>query len=195
MPRITDGNSKMGAVANLSLPPVLTCNKKAPCAKRGCYAKCFRRFPIVRDTWAHNFDQWKRRPDVYERQIDDHLNEHVPSLFRWHVAGDIPDAAYWEMMLRIAEYHWDVKFLVFTKQYHFIKGRIPSNMSVVLSAWPGMPIPAGLRRRFRVAWLNDHNQPDDRIPKNALTCHGNCEACGLCWELKSIGRDVKFDRH
>ena len=195
MPTITDGNEKMGEVANISLPPVLSCNKSAPCAKCGCYAKALKRFPSCMKLWKYNWQQWHRRPDVYERQLDTYLQDNVPPLFRWHMAGDIPDASYWEMMLRLARYHWDINFLVFTKQYSLIKGKIPPNMSVVLSAWPGLPIPAALRRRFPVAWLRDHNQPDDRIPKNALNCHGNCEHCGLCWELKSIGRDVAFDRH
>lgn len=195
MPVIVDGNGKMGLVANLSLPPVISCNPDAPCAQRGCYAKSFKRFPPCVKMWTKNWRQWQRRPDVYERQVEEYLNTWEVPIFRWHVAGDIPDSDYWEMMLRIARQFPTVKFLVFTKQYDLIKGRVPSNMSVVLSAWPGLHIPVALRRRFQVAWLRDRNQPDERIPKTALECHGNCERCGICWELNNLGRDVVFNRH
>jgi len=35
---IPDGNRKMGVVPSISLPPIVTCNKEAPCTKGGCYA-------------------------------------------------------------------------------------------------------------------------------------------------------------
>jgi len=195
MPTITDGNYKMGQVASLSLPPVLSCNNDAPCARKGCYAKSFRRFPPCVKMWMRNWRQWQRRPKVYESQLVDYLTDYEPPIFRWHVSGDIPDTDYWQMMLRIARQFPYIKFLAFTKQYDLVKGRIPSNMSVVLSAWPGFHIPAKMRGRFPVAWLRDHNQPDNRIPADAIECHGNCERCGICWSLPHLGRDVVFDRH
>ena len=195
MPRIKDGNSKLGAVANLSLPPVLTCNKKAPCTVKGCYAKSLRRFPGVVRLWESNWRQWQERPLTYESQISEYLDTHELSLFRWHTSGDIPDADYWQMMLRIArKFPW-VNFLAFTKQHDLIKGRVPDNLAVVLSAWNDFHIPVKLRRRFRVAWMRDPKNPDPRIPKNALKCPGNCESCGLCWALRKLNRDVVFNKH
>lgn len=53
-------------------------------------------------------------------------------------------------------------------------------------------IPADLRSRYSVAWLDDGS---DDIPANAMPCPGNCENCGACWGLAKRGIDVKFAKH
>ena len=30
---------------------------------------------------------------------------------------------------------------------------------------------------------------------NALECPGNCETCGMCWNLKSLNKNVVFKKH
>jgi hypothetical protein len=45
----------------------------------------------------------------------------------------------------------------------------------------------------RIAWMQDGTET--RIPKGAIECHGNCETCGLCYELPRLGVDVVFHKH
>ena len=48
---ISNGNSKMGKIPSVSLPPILTCPKGTPCAKR-CYAKrIYNRYPSVKNAY------------------------------------------------------------------------------------------------------------------------------------------------
>ena len=36
---------------------------------------------------------------------------------------------------------------------------------------------------------------ETRVPEDAIRCPGNCETCGLCYELPRLGRDVVFHKH
>ena len=68
---------------------------------------------------------------------------------------------------------------------------IPTNLVLVFSSWPAMSFsnPHG----HRVAWMQDGTET--RVPKNAISCPGNCESCGMCYELDRLARDVVFHRH
>jgi len=190
-------NKKLGRVPNVSLPPRKTCNRKAGCTKAGgCYYWKFYRYSRhVRQCVEGNLRLWQKHPDQYEQKLVEFLEKRELLFFRWHVGGDIPDKKYWEMMKRLARQFPETHFLAFTKQYDFIHGRIPKNLTIVLSGWPDLEIPRRLRRRFQVAWVRFKDCPDKRIPDNAIECYGNCETCGMCWDLPSIGRDVVFDKH
>ena len=190
---ISDGNIKMGSIPSISLPPIVTCNKKAPCTKSGCYAlKSFRIYPSVRQAYNKNLDTFKRSPKEYFNAIDAWLKIKGPSIFRFHVAGDIPNLTYLSGMIQIAKNNPEIKFLAFSKRYDIITAAayIPENLSIIASAWTGLEMP---KHSFPIAWLNDGIE--NRIPKDAIECHGNCETCGMCWELKTIKRDVYFNKH
>ena len=189
---ISDGNSKMGVVPSISLPPIVTCNKKAPCTKGGCYALngAFQ-YPSVQGAYAKNLNTFKSSPKDYFNAIDAWLHIRKPSIFRFHVSGDIPNKRYLTEMMKIAAYNPEIKFLAFTKKYALLKGiSVPKNLSIVASAWTGFDMPA---HDYPIAWLNDGIE--DRIPKDAIECHGNCETCGMCWSLKKLGKDVYFNKH
>lgn len=194
---ISKGNRKLGGkVANISLPPRATCNQCAGCVIKGCYAYVLYSFrPCVKTAWTDNWKIWKSDPERYETLLCEYLTKRKPNYFRWHVGGDIPNKAYWAMMLRLARKFPNIEFLAFTKQFDTIRGIVPKNLEVVLSAWPGLKIPSRLRRRFRVAWMRDHNNPDSRIPEDAIECSGNCSSCFKCWDLKGSGKDVVFHKH
>ena len=196
---LSKGNSKMGKVMSVSLPPIKSCGAALPCFK-GCYAaKLARLRPNVRAAWENNWRMVTTDRAEYFRQISDAIRAKPPGLFRWHVAGDIIDGDYLIGMLALARAHSGVRYLAFTKKAELIrlfqaKIRHAENLSVVLSMWPGREVPAKIVKAFPTAWMRDHKDPDPRIPADAVTCGGNCEACGLCWGMKA-GSAVVFDKH
>ena len=138
---ISDGNSKMGRIPSVSLPPVITCAENCRCAKK-CYAKRLcNLYPNVREAYARNLEIYSKLPDEYFAQIDQVIT--MSRYFRFHVGGDIPDPAYLEKMMRLAEKHPHCEILAFTKQYEMCNdwldhNRKPENMHLIFSAWPGM---------------------------------------------------------
>ena len=196
--RISKGNTKIGKIWNISLPPIKACKGCADICGRDCYAmKAYRQYPAVREAWEHNFDQATNNIDNYFGEIKDALEKYKGAFFRWHVSGDILNIFYFSHMVSIAEQFPHIKFLAFTKQYKivneflYIGYSIPENLQIVFSAWPNLPMdnPYDLP----VAWLQDGTE--DRIPSDVMHCPGHCDGCGLCWSLRSIGRDVYFDKH
>ena len=189
---ISEGNTKMGVIPSISLPPIVTCNKSAPCTRGGCYALngAFQ-YPSVQSAYQKNLETFKRSPKDYFEAINAWLQIRKPSIFRFHVSGDIPNKRYLTEMIKIAAYNPDIKFLAFTKKYNLLKGiSVPKNLSLIASAWTGFDIPD---HGYPIAWLKD--EIESRIPSDAIECFGNCEACGMCWNLKKIGKDVYFNKH
>jgi len=191
MIHVSWGNMKLGAIPNVSLPPVQTCRQHAPCAKK-CYAlKAWRMYPSARRAWRANLREYRNDPQSYFRQLTYALKARAPRFFRWHASGDIPDAEYLKGMINLAKSCPQTRFLAFTKQYELVQGkRLPANLTVVLSAWPGLPLPSTTRP---IAYMQDGTET--RVPSNAIECPGNCETCGQCWSLPQIHRDVVFHAH
>jgi hypothetical protein len=218
-PIISKGNSKIGPVFNVSLPPGTSCIKTAPCRKQ-CYAlKAWRMYDNVRQAWAHNWKCYQGEPDEYFLHIEAHCRTKRPKYFRWHVAGDIPDLQYARGIVVTALMCPHTKFLVFTKNLtaakHMLKIGIPKNLSVVLSAWPGpkawMARLVQLAEHFPVAWLDPcvpaswdidprtlANYRAEKLRAHATwlrrtkTCPGSCETCMKCWGAK---HDTVFHAH
>jgi hypothetical protein len=129
-------------------------------------------------------------------QIATRVAKAKPRLFRWHVAGDILSTDYLGGMCKIAAVNPTTHFLAFTKAFNIVNQyeadqALPGNLAIIFSAWPGMEFdnPHG----HRVAWMQDATET--RVPADAIECPGNCESCGLCYELPKVGRDVVFHKH
>ena len=196
------GNSKMGNVLHVNLPPNKICMGK-PCYIKGCYAhKAYRTYPNVRKAWDENWKLLMTDRDRFFIEIIDAIKKKKPEIFRWHSAGDIPDSSYLRRMFAIAHTFPGTKFMAFTKQYDIVDTTInrrssfwrPENMTIIVSAWPRLELPMRLRRRFPVAWMHDPLDPDTRIPKKATPCSGKCSSCLLCWGLRK-GQSVVFEKH
>lgn len=191
---ISLGNTKMGWIPSISLPPGVTCAPNLPCAKK-CYAKkAWRMYPATKAAWERNLKIWHKSPDDYFAQIESWLEKKKVELFRFHVSGDIPSQAYLDRVVELAVRMPSKKFLFFTKKAHLDFRGFPSNLCGVLSQWPGlehkMSKSALLLPR---AWMQDGFQD---VPESAIECFGNCKACcGMCWNLRKIGRDVVFKLH
>jgi hypothetical protein len=192
---ISSGNSKMGKIYSVSLPPVLTCREDAPC-KKGCYAmKGAFLYANVKSSYQNNLDFFNEDAKGYELSILKQLPMY--GVFRWSVSGDIVNNEYLEMMIRIAKKLPNVKFLAFTKKYELINEylltkKLPKNLKVVFSAWKGLEFENP--NKLSIAYVYDKNNIDERIPKNALPCNGDCSQCMVCWGLKKSS-SVVFNKH
>lgn len=168
---------KIGKLANISLPPVISCKPDAPCTKR-CYAlSAYKIYPSVRKAWDQNLKIFQSYPVDYFSQVDDYLKEEAPAFFRWHVSGDIPNQFYLNCMRLISKYNPETKFLCFTKQFDFSFPRI-KNLKFVFSRWPG----DACNIQGPMAWMQDGTET--RIPKSAYHCYGRCDECFSCWSLR-----------
>ena len=205
MLKISTSNSKMGNIQSISFPPGETCISNAPCLK-SCYArKITCRFSTVKEAWQENLALYKHDPDDFFKSLKIWLIENHCRRFRWHVGGDIPDEYYLNHMNLTATLFPEIQFLCFTKRHDWIlnfRERIPDNLVIVLSTWPGMEIPPPV---FPRSWLISSakriTQPGlkdylGKLPKEYFKCTGGCETCGYCWELAKIGTvDVAFHIH
>ena len=193
---ISKGNTKMGFIPSVSLPPVVTCANCCTCAKKCYAAKLCRIYPGVRKAYQKNLDILKNDMDDYFLQVK--AAAMLSKYFRFHVSGDIPDMNYLDCMVKLAQDLPGTTFLAFTKQYNFINNYlqyadIPSNLKIIFSAWPGMPME------------NPYNMPVAHVifrgsdpAADWKICGGNCSECACrgvgCWELKN-GEHIAFYEH
>ena len=189
---ISEGNSKLGKVPNISLPPVITCRPKVPCKKK-CYAnKAFRLWPSVKAAWNNNLEFYRTYgAKIYFKRVGIWLEENKPEYFRWHVSGDCPDAGYLQGVLDVAMDFPETKFMMFTKRWDLFPKDMyfPGNLTIILSMWPRLKNPTALK--FPRSWLSI----DKRKPEYHFKCPGKCDQCYKCWELVKLGHDVVFDLH
>ena len=193
IPYISPCNSKLGDIPSYSLSPHKTC-KGNECYNKGCYfLKLTKIYNSLLPTLDHNHYILNRYP--IEHTIDYIYNYIVytqASYFRWFVGGDIPSQDFYNAMVKLAKRLPSVKFLCFTKQYNKIKfGRIPSNLSIILSAWVGVPLPK-TSQDLPIAYYQ--NGYEGRV-ENELHCRGNCSKCYYCFNLKALGKNIVFHRH
>jgi hypothetical protein len=191
---ISTGNSKLGMIPNVSLPPVLACGSDCGCRSKLCYAlRIYKRHAVVRKRWDSNLTIAITDPHQYFYSIHKQLQGMQPEYFRWHVGGDILNQQYLESMKTVAADHPKTKFLCFTKMYNLQYVPLPKNLRIVFSAWPGhLLVRWKPDRLLPVAWMQDGTE--DRIPSDAKECTGSCHDCHACWDLKR-GEHVYFHLH
>ncbi len=194
---ISPGNSKMGAIPSVSLPPIVTCPADCPCSKKCYAAKLCRIYPSVKRAYQNNLDILRKNPAQYWNGIYEAAK--MTRFFRYHVSGDIPTAEYFAHMVHMAQVLPGTNFLAFTKKYDIINGylnhggTVPKNLHIIFSEWDGLTVP------------NPHNLPTAAVifkgtepAPNWKICGGNCAACACqgvgCWELKK-GETIAFYEH
>lgn len=198
---ISRGNSKMGAIASVSLPPIITCSKEAckHCGRKCYAAKIARLRPkTVGASYQKNLDILKANPEQFWREIDAALM--VNRFFRFGVSGDIPNKEYFAKMCELARKNSHCQILCFTKQFAFVneylsEHRLPKNLHVIFSAWRGMEM------------NNPHHLPEAHVmykdgyttaKDGAKLCTGNCFECSVnnanCWSLKK-SEQILFCEH
>lgn len=195
---VSNANSKMGNVKSISMPRVITCAPDVPCAKT-CYVGHFDWRRTVRDAYENNLNLWLTDPDSFEQQAI--AAAYGSFYFRWHVSGDIISQDYLAMMCRVARKLPHTNFLAFTKQYGIVnryldaKKRIPKNLHILFSEWPGYNMDNTYN--LPVAYVSFKNGICD-APADANECGGRCEDCAYagknCWVLKK-GQSVVLREH
>lgn len=193
---ISSVNKKMGGIPSISFPPVLTCKQGCECIRK-CYALRMANFhKSVGRRWAKNLEIWLDNPTQIYHEIS--FTAKVSKYFRYFVGGDIPDMAFFLLMVRIANENLQCKFLAFTKKYELVnayldKGCLPRNLHIVFSMWGKVNIP------------NPYSLPTSNVifkgenaPYSDMICAGNCTEClcqGIgCWVLKKNER-IWFYEH
>lgn len=199
---ISQSNTKLGMIPTISLPPIITCRKNAPCTK-DCYGtRGNYRFKNVKKSMETNLLIYKSNEKDYFKQIKDYIDQDVITYkyFRWHSVGDIPDSEYFENMINLAKELPQTKFLAFTKQYEIvneIRGEyenFPKNLQIIFSAW-GNQIDVPNPYNFPVAHVKFKDETmNTRIPGIAKQCTGDCTNCLKCWNIQH-GDAVVFKKH
>lgn len=196
---ISYGNTKMGKIPSISLPPIKSCGNCSKCAKH-CYAKqAYLQYKCTRDAYDRNLAILKNDPQDYFHQIYEFINKSYDKnkpipFFRWHVSGDILDLNYFNAMVTFAYQFQETNFLVFTKMYnivdeYLIRYSIPLNLKIFYSVWLDEEIdnPCGISIA-RTVNKGETNKYE------GFKCEGNCEQCMACFESKP-GSKVIFEMH
>ena len=190
---ISGGNMKLGAIMNISLPPVVTCHNCSSC-KHYCYAiRSYNRLPDTARAWNENYLLFLTDPVSYFEQISDAVK--LQRFFRWHVSGDIVNGAYFAGMIRVAMENPKVEFLAFTKAYQTVNAAIaagaviPGNLHIIFSASPGVGMPNPYR--LPECHINFQDPAKNTYCGGAEYVHycgGNCTECAIngcgCFFLK-----------
>ena len=108
---ISKANRKMGAIPSVSLPPVITCPKGAPCAGKCYAAKLCRIYPSVKNAYQNNLNILNEDWEEYWRQVRAAVA--MARYFRFHVSGDIPNPAYFKEMVITARQNPHTEILAF----------------------------------------------------------------------------------
>lgn len=198
---ISQGNSKIGRIKNISVAPILSCNGVCGTCAEHCYdIKAVLQYKEVAKARARNFVLLTRNPFEFYVQARKAIASQRKGLFRWNVGGEIFNLSYLQIMVKLANDFPKTRFLVFTKKHFLVNaycdkhgGRkaIPENLKLIFSFWPGMELE------------NPYNFPvscpyPDEKPESWVKCSGNCEYCAKheigCWVLKA-GQTVGFKYH
>lgn len=197
-PSISQGNRKTH-IPSISLPPYITC----PAVCRGtCDSKCYAGKGCSIHTselnaYSRNFALYLDRPAEYFGAVKTACAN--ARFFRWHVAGDIVDAAYFAGMVDVARACPGTRFLAFTKRYSLVNewidanGPLPLNLQLMFSGWSNLTPD------------NPHGLPETTVygkkeepAAEWLLCGGNCLECACrgvgCWQTKP-GETLAFELH
>lgn len=196
--KISKGNSKLGAIPSVSLPSIKTCRQCA--CREKCYAQKLERLrPSVKNAYEHNLGVLLSEPTTYWREVE--ASVMMSRFFRFHVSGDIPNAAYLENMVAVAERNSHCEILCFTKRYEMVNefiqknGELPSNLHMIFSGWVGLE----MANPFSLPEAHVRYRDGSTTARDgAVECGGNCTECALteggCWNLQK-GQQVVFNEH
>ena len=195
---ISNGNSKMGAVASVSLLPFLTCPArcKGTCGNECYAAKIANIYPSVLKSYAKNTALALYRPLKFWADVENAVKG--VRFFRFHVSGDIINKEYFANIVDIATANKHCEILLFTKRFEIVNayikafGDLPENLHVLFSGWDNLKP------------VNPYKLPETNVfgkegpAEGWKVCGGNCFECGCrgvgCWQAKK-GDTIAFKKH
>lgn len=192
--KISMGNTKMGKIPSVSLPPIKSCDNCNLCAKK-CYAKkAYLQYPQTKAAYDNNYKLVTKNHYKYFEDIKEYLSKKKPKYFRWHVSGDILNQEYFNDMVQIAEEYPKTKFLCFTKMYDIVStyncfAKIPKNLHIFFSLWEDQKY----HTQQNISIARSVNK-QDLHKYQGFKCQGNCSECGFCFEALP-GSSVIFEMH
>lgn len=203
---IDKGNHKTGVnIPVFNLPPIVTCGGNCGACMHRCYAvKDYMNYRVKTVSTNHVRNMVALQTDFEKAfaDLDKWLTKHKPAFFRIHASGDFglilngDKFAYGRMWHELAKRHPETCFLAFTKCYDVAR-QVPfdelPNFELVLSEWTDeLVAPADLKKRYRTSRaVNELEDARD----NEMICPGNCDTCGMCWNLSKTNHDVAFEIH
>ena len=206
---IEKGNHKTGnMIPVFNIPPIMTCGGNCKACIRHCYAvKDYtnNRAGTVSTSHARNMVALQQDPEKALADLDKQLAKFEKKgvkFVRVHATGDMgliingDKLAYGRIWEELAKRHPAICFLAFTKCYdvareiHF--DDLP-NFELVLSEWTDeLQAPEDLKKRYRTSRaVNELSDARD----SEMICPGDCDSCGMCWNLSKTGHDVAFEIH
>lgn len=206
---IDKGNHKTGVnIPVFNIPPVLTCGGNCKYCIRKCYAlKDYQtnRVGTVSASHARNMVALQQDPEKALADLDKQLakfEKRGVRFVRVHASGDFgliingDKYLYGRIWEELAKRHPSICFLAFTKCYDIAReihfDDLP-NFELVLSEWTDvLQAPEDLKKRYRTS--RAVNELSD-ARNSELICPGNCDTCGMCWNLSKAGHDVAFEIH
>ena len=200
---ISQGNSKMGKVASVSLLPILTCPARCngTCGDK-CYAKKLALLrPTVARAYARNTAVARLAPDAFFKAVRSAMAK--VEYFRFHVSGDIPTVRYLHEVISACKSAPHCQVLMFTKRYELVNryiwdgGRLPDNLHCLFSGWTNLFPTEGGFNPFHLPETTVYAKDEDIRPE-WTPCGGNCLDCAIhdggCWAAKP-GETIAFKIH
>lgn len=178
------GNRKMSA-ATFNLPAIATCPGSTPQCRAGCYArKAEKLYKAVLPRRMENLRATQAA--CFVSDMVQQINKRQPRFFRIHESGDFYSQEYLAAWYDIARQCPATKFLAFTKSFKLDFAGRPQNLEIIFSIWPDScdKAPRGPK-----AYAGDCGNG------KLLNCPGDCDACGMCWDIRKTGLNVHFDIH
>jgi len=183
-----EGNIKVGEVMNFSLPSIMTCPGASDWCKRYCYAKRMERLkPNCRQSYRNNL-HLVQNPDQFTKIMIGVLPRILPC-FRIHVSGDIFSKDYAETWKKICQAFPQTNFWSYTRSWS-VPSLLPaleelrdeSNMNLLASTDPGMPLPPP---GWRTAFIEGDPRATGMLCSHQEAKADSCLACGYCFRQKS----------
>ena len=201
---VSNGNSKIGKVMNVSTMPILACGNCKEC-KNYCYdvKACVRFVRNVLFNRMKNFLIAKYDRKRFFAEIRNKLAKRKKNFyFRWHVAGDVLDYEYFLEMVAIAKEFPYFRFWTYTKMYSIVNryiaenGSLPKNLVVMFSEWDGVQLDNPYNNpTFSVKMANGNKNHSVEYFDHIFKCPGNCDFCKTHHCGCVAGMNVYADEH
>jgi hypothetical protein len=214
---ISPGNTKLGKIPSFNMTPLSSCTGSTKLCRKYCYARQSLSYSLASKlSWHCNHVAAVEYPSEVELYVSQWIESNMdidggqpkkPSLFRLHSSGDFISRDYLEMWYRIARDFPEIKFLAFTKNFTLDYSGKPDNMVIMFSVFPdsdidSIPTDYGYKLsfavfpdRFPAYQYNDSTRAVIDDQRQTVPCAGDCRICGICWDIDTIDKNVRFAIH